>query len=72
MPVNPHPIYATLGANVRRYRKRCGLKQAQLGELVGLSAASICNLEKGRQQVYLDTVAAIANALDVDLLVLVP
>jgi len=70
--VNAHPIYAALGANVRRLRKRAGLKQAELGKLVGLSAASICNLEKGRQQVYLDTVAAIVQALDVDLVVLVP
>ena len=70
--MNAHPIYAALGANVRRLRKRAGLKQAELGKLVGLSAASICNLEKGRQQVYLDTVAAIVQALDVDLVVLVP
>jgi transcriptional regulator with XRE-family HTH domain len=49
-------------SRARRYRK---ISQAELGRKVGLSRASIANLEGGKQNVQLHQVFSIAIALDV-------
>lgn len=51
------------GRNVRDLRLRRGLTQDQLATTIGLSRASIANIEQGRQQVLLDHAWSIARAL---------
>ena len=52
--------------NLIKARLRNGLTQVQLGKTVGLSAQSICDIEKGRTKGTVDTWDALALALGVD------
>lgn len=60
-----------IGANIKRYRLAAGMTQAQLASAMGYkeakasAGASICRAEAGTQQPRLETLAAIANALEV-------
>lgn len=58
-----HPLYETLGRNVREARRRQGLNQSALAERVGLSRASVANIEAGRQQVLAHILAKLGAAL---------
>lgn len=42
-------FYLKVGGNIRRAREAVNLKQDELANLLGLSRASIVNIEKGRQ-----------------------
>lgn len=48
------------------------MTQARLAETLGLSRASIANIELGRQKVFLHHVPQIASALGVELSELIP
>jgi transcriptional regulator with XRE-family HTH domain len=50
---------------VREIRKSKGITQDQLAELAGLNRAHLYRLENSKQSMTLETLAAIANALDV-------
>ncbi|WP_068874776.1 MULTISPECIES: helix-turn-helix transcriptional regulator [unclassified Phenylobacterium] len=56
-------INVAFGRAVARRREELGLTQAGLSALVGLSRASIANIEKGRQNVLLHHVYDLAAAL---------
>lgn len=56
-------IYKRFGRAVASRRTALKLTQSKLGELVGLSRASIANIESGRQNVLLHQVYNIADAL---------
>ena len=56
-------INVAFGRAVARRREELGLTQADLSALVGLSRASIANIEKGRQNVLLHHVYELAGAL---------
>ncbi len=43
-------FYENVGENIRSYRTRNDLTQEQVAKKVGLSRASIVNIEKGRQR----------------------
>ena len=49
-------IYAELGRAVATRRKMVGLTQAEVAKDVGISRASIANIESGRQKVLLHQV----------------
>ncbi len=53
-------------------RKRVALSQTEFGKLVGLSRASITNLERGRQAVQLHQLYLFASVLEISLLDLLP
>lgn len=55
----------TIGQNIRAWRKQCGLTQAQLGALCGISGASIGSYEKGATLPKRRVVEKIAAALGV-------
>lgn len=55
---------ARLGQNVRALREAVGMRQADLAGLVGVSRASITNIEAGRQDTTVSVLVALANALD--------
>lgn len=59
-------IYRALGDKVRRLRNGAGRTQAQLAAEIGISRASLANMETGRQQVLVHHLYAVANALDLD------
>ena len=56
-------LYLAVGAEVRTRRSQRGLKQEDLSQLVGLSRASVANVEGGRQAVPIHLLAEIAEAL---------
>ena len=57
-------IYREVGQNIRRYREDARRTQAQLAAQIGMSRASLANIEAGRQQVLLHYLYAIADALE--------
>lgn len=56
---------ATVGENIRRYRKARGLSAARLGEMVGLTAAAILHYERGIRTPGESQLEKIAHALNV-------
>ena len=65
-------LYQQFGELVRRYRNRLSLSQVQLGTAIGLTRASIANIETGRQRIPLHHLFRIASALKIEIDVLLP
>ena len=68
-------IYRNLGIRIKDLRKNLGLTQERLAQQVGISRASLANIEAGRQQVLVHHLFGLANALQLDspeLLLLAP
>lgn len=61
--MNEWSIYSALGEAVAIRRKALHLTQAQVAAKVGISRASIANIEAGRQKVLLHQVYLFAEAL---------
>lgn len=59
-------INRNLGETLRARRSEVGFTQGELAERVGLSRASIANIEAGEQAVSVVLLLGLANALDVD------
>ena len=57
-----------LGAAMRRYRKKRGLTQGDLGALINKRQATLSNLESGEGGT-LETLLAVLAALDLELVV---
>jgi transcriptional regulator with XRE-family HTH domain len=57
-------IYKAFGRAVATRRKELDLTQADLAGRVGMSRASIANIERGRQNVLLHHVYSLASALE--------
>ena len=57
-------VYKALGKAVATRRKALDFTQATLAGKVGMSRASIANIESGRQNVLLHQVYALADALE--------
>lgn len=54
-----------LGENIKKYRKKKGLTQKQLGESIGLSTVAIKNYENNQREPKLDIIDKIATALGI-------
>jgi transcriptional regulator with XRE-family HTH domain len=65
-------IYAVIGERVRQRRKSFKMKQEALAELVGISRASLANIETGRQGVLVHHLYALGEALELDPQALMP
>ena len=61
----------TIGDNIRRFRKREGLTQQQLGDKLGVSQSAIGQFEKGTS-LKIETIQKIAIALEVPVGRLIP
>lgn len=57
-------IYVLFGRRVAQARDGAGLTQSELAEKIGLSRASIANIEAGRQRIVLHQAMEIADALN--------
>ena len=57
-------IYSAFGRSVATRRKELELTQAELASRVGMSRASVANIECGRQNVLLHHVYNLARALE--------
>ena len=62
--MNGQDLYREIGRRIRRLRKAAGQTQEQLAAQVGVSRASIANIEAGRQNFLLHYIYTIAEALD--------
>lgn len=65
-------IYSSIGELVRRRRAKLNMTQAQLAPRLGLSRASIANIETGRQKLLVHQIYALAEALDLTIHDLLP
>ena len=65
-------LYRWFGQLVRRHRDRLNLSQAQIADAVGLTRASVANIETGRQRIPLHQLFRLAGALQVDVDALLP
>ena len=64
--MEPDDLYSEVGRNIRRYREGARRTQEQVAAEIGVSRASLANIEVGRQKVRLHHLYAIAAALDLD------
>jgi transcriptional regulator with XRE-family HTH domain len=65
-------LYRGIGALIRDHRKRIKLTQEKLSQQVGISRASLANIEGGRQQVLVHQLCNLASALGVNPQALIP
>lgn len=65
-------LYLIIRTRIRDFRRKSSLKQADLAKRIGLSRASIVNIEKGRQRPSLHVLYNIAQALSIEMMELVP
>ena len=56
-------VYRGFGAAIAARRKALGKTQDYLATAVGLSRASLANIERGKQRVFLHQILALADAL---------
>lgn len=54
-----------IGSNIAKYRTNAGLTQAQLAECIGVSIPFLSRMERGQKLMKLQTLCAIAQALNV-------
>lgn len=59
-------LYRALGAHLAEARKQRGVRQADLATAVGLTRASVANIENGVQRIQVHTLIAAAQALNLD------
>lgn len=65
-------FYSRFGQLLQQHRKRLGMSQAAVGKAIGLSRASVANIETGRQHIPLHHLYRLARALKVDVYALLP
>ena len=71
MSFNPDPLYQLVGRRVRNARNG-KMSQAKLAQELGLSRASVVNIEAGRQRTPLHVLWRIAEKLQTDVALLIP
>lgn len=64
-------LYRALGAHIAEARQQRGVRQSDLATAVGLTRASIANIENGAQRIQMHTLIAAAQALNLDPAVLI-
>jgi len=58
--------YKQIGQNIRKYRRRKGLKQRELAELINVSPQHISHIESGAGKLSLPVLVSITDVLEVD------
>lgn len=70
--MNPESIYPEIGERIRVRRRANRLRQHELADRVGMSRASLANMEVGRQKILVHQLYAIAVALGLSPADLIP
>lgn len=65
-------LYSTIGRRIRELREAASMTQTALGNRIGLSRASIVNIEKGRQHPPLHILWDVATLFEVEFWDLMP
>ena len=65
-------LYLLVGRKVERQRHEAKLSQTQLAQRCGLARGSIANIESGNQRPTLHTLWSLANALSIEMRLLLP
>ncbi|WP_420869695.1 helix-turn-helix domain-containing protein [Cohnella ginsengisoli] len=65
-------VLKLLGRRVRERRERLYFRQEELAELIGVTRSSVANIETGRQNVGIERLVQLADALGCDLSDLLP
>lgn len=63
---SPRQYYVSLGAKIREVRLARELTQAALAEQIGISRASLANMERGEQVVSAQTLARLGLVLGIE------
>lgn len=58
-------LLRVIGENVKKCREKANLTQAELAEKVGIGTASVSRIERGEKRMKLETLRAVAEALDI-------
>ena len=59
-------LYTLVGKRVAGFRKALGLKQEDVAKRLGISRASLANMEVGRQRLLVHQLYGLADALGLD------
>jgi transcriptional regulator with XRE-family HTH domain len=70
--MNSDELYCALGLLIAEHRKRARMTQQSLAVALGLSRASVANIERGKQGVLLHVIFKIASILNLSVLELIP
>lgn len=62
--MKPEPIYKTIGTIIRRRRRRLEWPQKLLAARLGISRATLANIETGRQRILVHHLYAFAQILE--------
>lgn len=65
-------LYKRLGTIIKERRRQLGLTQEHLSKQLGISRASLANVETGRQRVLVHQLYRLAEKLDVNVTTLLP
>lgn len=65
-PQDIQTIYDGFGAAIKRHRNTIDITQDELARRVGLSRASIANIENGRQKILLHQIYLFAKSLNLE------
>jgi len=64
--LNPNDLHYLVGQNLRRIRKRYGINQAKLGEVLGVSYQQIQKYEMGHSRISAASLFHITNIFKID------
>jgi transcriptional regulator with XRE-family HTH domain len=70
--MNPPPVYSIIGSRIRTRRRQLKLTQERLSRQLGISRASLANIETGRQQILVHQIYNLAAQLELDITDLLP
>lgn len=63
LPMAIHPLYRHIGATIKKCRNERNLTQEELSSQIGISRASLANIETGRQRLLIHQLYNIAGHL---------
>ncbi|MYA60099.1 MAG: helix-turn-helix domain-containing protein [Chloroflexi bacterium] len=70
--MHPPPVYSIIGSRIRTRRRQMKLTQERLSRQLGISRASLANIETGRQQILVHQIYNLATQLELDITDLLP
>ena len=70
--MHPPPVYSIIGSRIRTRRRQMELTQERLSRQLGISRASLANIETGRQQILVHQIYNLAAQLELDITDLLP